>query len=124
MAYPVDGYRRDASNNLPANVSLQAKLDAVFAAQRLKPLLTLIPFSGSSDYLPKPAALHNPVLEAPFIGLSGQQLTTFDHNHLTGESRRIATGRLLKNLQEQGILPATTTRTVEANGSATGQSHP
>jgi hypothetical protein len=100
-AYPADDY----GLGLPRAVPVDPKLRAVLAAQQTELRLTLIPFSGDRDYLPQ---LHAPDRgdrsDAPFISLSGRGLSTFDHNHLTADSRAVATDRLLQAIAQDGLL--------------------
>jgi len=116
-AYPVDDYSGNNRSDLPPTVPADPKLLDLLAAGQMEPALTLIPFSGSRDYRPKLPAPHSKGGEASFIELSGQGLATFDHNHLTGDSRAVATQRLLDTLSRDGLLsallaelPATTQR--------------
>jgi hypothetical protein len=107
-AYPVQGFRAAVPDNSPAKVTAEAKLLGEFAAQRLEPVLTLIPSSDDEESLPTTTAPRSGA-QALFIGLSGQGLATFDHHHLTGASREIATGRLLEGMRKKGLLPAVST---------------
>jgi hypothetical protein len=104
--YPVETAGQTAPANPPASVPVVPKLLATFEAQRIEPVLTLIPFSDDDEFLPRIMTEGRNGAPAPFVDLSAQGLATFDHHHLTGDSRAIATGRLLKALRKHGLLPA------------------
>jgi hypothetical protein len=103
-AYPVDGDHGATPTPVPAQLPADPRLLATLSPLHDSPALTLIPFSGEKDYWSRLLREDNAGSDLPFVAVSGRALSTFDHNHLTGDSRAVATDRLLRALRQGGLL--------------------
>jgi hypothetical protein len=88
-----------------AIIAVPQQLHEVFARHNIRTVFTLIPFATTGTvyrerYIKKLLLSDTSGPTAPFVSIAGDQLTTFDSSHLTGDGRRIATARLLEAMSK------------------------
>lgn len=97
-----------ASGTIP----LPDAFTAIVAQRDLRPVFTLIPFVTAPafdreryDHLAALLGASGAGPSAPFAAIAPAGLSSFDGEHLTGPSRRLATQRLAEDLAAAALLP-------------------